>query len=54
MECYTGTQYKKFYKAPGHHCFSLMVCDTVGLCSLVLITCLDAVTMDTVTMVVRV
>ena len=24
-ECYSGCNYKKFYKAPGHHCFSLVV-----------------------------
>ena len=25
VECYTGTQYKKFYRAPGQFCFSLVV-----------------------------
>lgn len=25
VECYYGSQYKKFYKAPGPYCFSLMV-----------------------------
>ena len=25
MECFTGSQYKKFFRAPGHHCFSLVV-----------------------------
>lgn len=25
VECYTGNQYKKFYRAPGIHCFSLVV-----------------------------
>ena len=23
---YTGNQYKKFYRAPGNYCFSLVVC----------------------------
>ena len=27
VECYTGTQYKKFYRAPGQFCFSLVVSD---------------------------
>ena len=25
VECYTGTQYRKFYRAPGNYCFSLVV-----------------------------
>lgn len=25
VECYTGNQYKKFYRAPGPFCFSLVV-----------------------------
>ncbi len=25
VKCYTGNQYKKFYRAPGNFCFSLVV-----------------------------
>ena len=25
VECYTGNQYKKFYRAPSNNCFSLVV-----------------------------
>ena len=25
VECYTGSQYKKFYRAPGNYCFSIVV-----------------------------
>ena len=25
IEVYSGNQYKKFYRAPGHYCFSLVV-----------------------------
>ena len=30
VECYTGTQYKKFYRAPGNYCFSLVVSESIG------------------------
>ena len=33
VECYTGNQYKRFYKAPGPHCFTLIVSSTL-LCVL--------------------
>ena len=25
VECFTGSNYKKFFRAPGPHCFSLVV-----------------------------
>lgn len=37
VECYTGTQYKKFYRAPGQFCFSLVVSVYTGLVRPVLV-----------------
>lgn len=32
VDCFTGTQYKKFYRAPGNFCFSLVVSVCVCAC----------------------
>ncbi len=41
VDVYTGSQYKKFYRAPGSYCFSLVVsvCNGCVKCSTVLTVC---------------
>ena len=32
VQCFSGSNYKKFYRSPGPHCFSLVVSVCVCVC----------------------